>query len=167
MIRRPPRSTLFPYTTLFRSCRFRSFGATVSRSGPPAGSFRSKVSENPIFRCNSLTVSPICEPSAPKSYSTPRGRARAGFEILAQPFPVPDPRRAVFEPNCSKIPFFRCNSLTGSTNCEPSVPTSYFTPMGSARVGFGVLAQPFPIPDPRRAVFEPNCPKIPFFGVIL
>src|SRR2546429_3884928 len=23
MIRRPPRSTLFPYTTLFRSCRFR------------------------------------------------------------------------------------------------------------------------------------------------
>src|SRR3712207_7530069 len=28
MIRRPPRSTLFPYTTLFRSnkCRYRSFG---------------------------------------------------------------------------------------------------------------------------------------------
>src|SRR3990167_7063661 len=25
MIRRPPRSTLFPYTTLFRSARFRSF----------------------------------------------------------------------------------------------------------------------------------------------
>src|SRR2546422_8253097 len=24
MIRRPPRSTLFPYTTLFRSCRFRA-----------------------------------------------------------------------------------------------------------------------------------------------
>src|SRR5438477_12722027 len=24
MIRRPPRSTLFPYTTLFRSCRLRS-----------------------------------------------------------------------------------------------------------------------------------------------
>src|SRR2546430_10435099 len=26
MIRRPPRSTLFPYTTLFRSCRFRCRG---------------------------------------------------------------------------------------------------------------------------------------------
>src|SRR3712207_8008750 len=25
MIRRPPRSTLFPYTTLFRSCGFRIF----------------------------------------------------------------------------------------------------------------------------------------------
>src|SRR5258707_8339592 len=27
MIRRPPRSTLFPYTTLFRSSRFRADGA--------------------------------------------------------------------------------------------------------------------------------------------
>src|SRR3989442_7913568 len=25
MIRRPPRSTLFPYTTLFRSCHYRDF----------------------------------------------------------------------------------------------------------------------------------------------
>ena len=39
--------------------------------------------------------------------------------------------------------------------------------MGSARVGFGVLAQPFPVLDPRRTVSEPKCPKIPFFGVIL
>src|ERR1035441_5944870 len=30
MIRRPPRSTLFPYTTLFRSV-----GATVAATGPP------------------------------------------------------------------------------------------------------------------------------------
>src|SRR5687767_15432939 len=35
MIRRPPRSTLFPYTTLFRSCRSRSSAA--SRSWRPAG----------------------------------------------------------------------------------------------------------------------------------
>src|SRR3712207_9119308 len=31
MIRRPPRSTLFPYTTLFRS---RALGAAVARPGP-------------------------------------------------------------------------------------------------------------------------------------
>src|SRR2546430_12479950 len=31
MIRRPPRSTLFPYTTLFRSSNTRSSGRTVSR----------------------------------------------------------------------------------------------------------------------------------------
>src|SRR5471030_2420382 len=33
MIRRPPRSTLFPYTTLFRSCRHQPDLAVV----PPAG----------------------------------------------------------------------------------------------------------------------------------
>src|SRR5256885_10251211 len=31
MIRRPPRSTLFPYTTLFRSVRGRLRGRTLSR----------------------------------------------------------------------------------------------------------------------------------------
>src|SRR2546426_7501657 len=34
MIRRPPRSTLFPYTTLFRSFRFPAAGATVGRAVP-------------------------------------------------------------------------------------------------------------------------------------
>src|SRR5205807_4533485 len=34
MIRRPPRSTLFPYTTLFRSTRCRS--AQPARAGQPA-----------------------------------------------------------------------------------------------------------------------------------
>src|SRR5438874_5574761 len=31
MIRRPPRSTLFPYTTLFRSCRLRRWPRPPSR----------------------------------------------------------------------------------------------------------------------------------------
>src|SRR2546427_7439476 len=34
MIRRPPRSTLFPYTTLFRSDGLRPPGARRPRSGP-------------------------------------------------------------------------------------------------------------------------------------
>src|SRR2546430_12653377 len=33
MIRRPPRSTLFPYTTLFRSRRRAEGGGTAGRSG--------------------------------------------------------------------------------------------------------------------------------------
>src|SRR2546430_11361842 len=33
MIRRPPRSTLFPYTTLFRSLRTRSGSVPSSRAG--------------------------------------------------------------------------------------------------------------------------------------
>ena len=144
------------------SCLFQSFGAAVSRSGPPAVRFRDKLSENPIFRCNSLIGSPNCEPSVPASYSTPMGSARVGFGVSALPFPVPDSRRAVFEPKLSESHIFRCNSLTGSPNCEPSVPTCYSTP-----ISFESLAQPFPIPDPRRTVFELNCPKITFFGVIL
>src|SRR6266404_6703064 len=35
MIRRPPRSTLFPYTTLFRSRLARSAGARAPRSDAP------------------------------------------------------------------------------------------------------------------------------------
>src|SRR5438874_7484192 len=37
MIPRPPRSTLFPYTTLFRSLRFASENASASAVWPPAG----------------------------------------------------------------------------------------------------------------------------------
>src|SRR5690348_18377517 len=33
MIRRPPRSTLFPYTTLFRSYKLTSNGKTIIRAG--------------------------------------------------------------------------------------------------------------------------------------
>src|SRR4051812_49722005 len=36
MIRRPPRSTLFPYTTLFRSRAHRGVAATVARAEPEA-----------------------------------------------------------------------------------------------------------------------------------
>src|SRR2546430_9188934 len=39
MIRRPPRSTLFPYTTLFRSCS--AFHLRISRcAGPSTGRWR-------------------------------------------------------------------------------------------------------------------------------
>src|SRR6516225_10599097 len=33
MIRRPPRSTLFPYTTLFRSARYEAFGSGIELPG--------------------------------------------------------------------------------------------------------------------------------------
>src|SRR5687767_15427602 len=47
MIRRPPRSTLFPYTTLFRSCPLRrrrasaTFPTCLARSAGRSGSGRS------------------------------------------------------------------------------------------------------------------------------
>src|SRR5256885_9592544 len=44
MIRRPPRSTLFPYTTLFRSQR-RGGRAREARSGERRDGFRRRVGE--------------------------------------------------------------------------------------------------------------------------
>src|SRR3712207_7673140 len=43
MIRRPPRSTLFPYTTLFRSGPAASFGRGLVRAMPVVMSVLSKV----------------------------------------------------------------------------------------------------------------------------
>src|SRR5256885_7364736 len=40
MIRRPPRSTLFPYTTLFRSVRFRTSERHHRDAGPPGSALR-------------------------------------------------------------------------------------------------------------------------------
>src|SRR2546430_10819237 len=47
MIRRPPRSTLFPYTTLFRS---RDAGCDLSRGGGPAPQVHSH-SAGPMAGC--------------------------------------------------------------------------------------------------------------------
>src|SRR3712207_8938349 len=47
MIRRPPRSTLFPYTTLFRSCSKRSNSTATSSSWPPSTSASSARSSGP------------------------------------------------------------------------------------------------------------------------
>src|SRR3712207_7271749 len=43
MIRRPPRSTLFPYTTLFRSLRDRPDALHVRLDGPPGARLRAAV----------------------------------------------------------------------------------------------------------------------------
>src|SRR2546429_3564482 len=44
MIRRPPRSTLFPYTTLFRSAHTRRASSTSSRAPPSAPDGASAIS---------------------------------------------------------------------------------------------------------------------------
>src|SRR5436309_9878563 len=43
MIRRPPRSTLFPYTTLFRSIRDCDLKRDTFRSGGPGGQHQNKT----------------------------------------------------------------------------------------------------------------------------
>src|SRR5438105_12065061 len=67
MLRRPPRSTLFPYTTLFRSAV-----AGIRRTSPAAG--------------------PAC-----RLPSTARGQVRPTRGTLAAPRPSPERRRAPAE----------------------------------------------------------------------
>ncbi|XXG69308.1 hypothetical protein AAC387_Pa06g2210 [Persea americana] len=74
----------------------------------PGGPFWSlSVVKECVFAPNSLTVSPVCEPSVPARYSHLERTGRAGFEIFRSPVPVPDPRRAVLEPKCWKRVRFR------------------------------------------------------------
>src|SRR2546430_10013065 len=47
MIRRPPRSTLFPYTTLFRSARSATWSAMLSATRRPAASCASSGTKVP------------------------------------------------------------------------------------------------------------------------
>src|SRR2546427_10880908 len=51
MIRRPPRSTLFPYTTLFRSYN----EDTRPRSSPPAARCRTEIRDGPLLRVREST----------------------------------------------------------------------------------------------------------------
>src|SRR3712207_7098004 len=68
MIRRPPRSTLFPYTTLFRSCRC---GATT-----PWNRGRSRRATcSPASRCRSPTPSPSTSTPDPDGEPGRRGRS--------------------------------------------------------------------------------------------
>src|SRR5690349_22735253 len=47
MMRRPPRSTLFPYTTLFRSCLSKGLGAPV---GSVLASSSERIAEARVWR---------------------------------------------------------------------------------------------------------------------
>src|SRR6266542_6853919 len=72
MIRRPPRSTLFPYTTLFRSrCGAGSAPGTTAATGP-TGSMRRR---EPLAARGEVAAVPAGQPARP---AHDRARARAG-----------------------------------------------------------------------------------------
>ena len=126
----------------------------------PGGPFSSlSVGKASISAPNSLIRSLICEPSVPTGYSTLDRSAYTGFRILRMPVSLPDPRRTVFEPMGGKANISAQNSLTGGPICKPSIPIGYSTLKRSARAGFGFFRSSVPLPNPRRAVFEPNCRK--------
>src|SRR5256885_16643938 len=76
MIRRPPRSTLFPYTTLFRSCEASSrMRASITRPAAIAALSGSKA-DRPLAMTSALT----------NSFTASAPRKRAGATV---DFPAP------------------------------------------------------------------------------
>src|SRR2546427_9560186 len=67
MIRRPPRSTLFPYTTLFRSHGHLAADAGGTCPGGRSGSFHGTAGPAAFFR---LRGAPHCRRPAPDRKST-------------------------------------------------------------------------------------------------
>src|SRR2546430_15710677 len=104
MIRRPPRSTLFPYTTLFRSRRHDpgsseegAFArhARPSRVVPPGAGTRAPVPDHPgavpVWRshvrydCTRAGAGHPCVPAAPHPRAGPRARANPRVPVVASP----------------------------------------------------------------------------------
>src|SRR6185437_16929324 len=76
MIRRPPRSTLFPYTTLFRSCRRAPGAARASAPPVPPVAARPTRSEEHTSELQSLAYL-VCRRLLEKKKKIARGYFRS------------------------------------------------------------------------------------------
>src|SRR3989442_5498532 len=82
MIRRPPRSTLFPYTTLFRSLDMNQTQLQPSRSSR-RGTFQSHVLDT--FTRSSPSVVQKCGPFRPGSIFAPHRSEEHTSELQSRP----------------------------------------------------------------------------------
>src|ERR1039457_2275454 len=82
MIRRPPRSTLFPYTTLFRSLHQRVWNSSGDRRHHPAGgALRSEEHTSELQSPCNL----VCRLLLEKKKTDPAGTELAGTAVTEQP----------------------------------------------------------------------------------
>src|SRR2546430_16088852 len=112
MIRRPPRSTLFPYTTLFRSGRTTEDGerrtskryllgrttSTETVAARPAEIFRSVLPSATGLDLRAAVRLSVCTPADLRSWLRPLVRRRtssSGRDRLAGGTPVASPARAL------------------------------------------------------------------------
>src|SRR2546430_375095 len=132
MIRRPPRSTLFPYTTLFRSARvalhpwslYWTPGEASIASGH--GLFRrtglrgAAASANVRVLCGRNSVVECQLPKLDVAGSTPVARSREFEELAAVPLRAARRSRAVwwqFVPSCRRRPVTREVKGRGTRRC--------------------------------------------------
>src|SRR2546422_6685037 len=90
MIRRPPRSTLFPYTTLFRSGKYLYFLASTDY-GPRSGWLEMSSLDRPVRRAIYLAVlsanepSPLLPETGDEPHAAPRDEPRDESAGRARP----------------------------------------------------------------------------------
>src|SRR3982750_4969577 len=88
MIRRPPRSTLFPYTTLFRSGRCRPRRASATRPAPSRRTARSEEHTSELQSRSDLVCRLLLEKKKQKTttkvYSDHPHRARLAITQVVQ-----------------------------------------------------------------------------------
>src|SRR3989454_11714184 len=97
MIRRPPRSTLFPYTTLFRSLRHRGevqgqlalAAPHIEQAGRPGGERPHEVGDEPVAE-NLGGAAAVLERLAPPAHVLEQpGTGRPGSVVGRHPPPQP------------------------------------------------------------------------------
>src|SRR5439155_6647353 len=80
MIRRPPRSTLFPYTTLFRSCPLRTrFAKRVRHGDDPRKSPRDRDRKSTRLNSSHVAISYAVFCLKKKKIDEDRGSAESSF----------------------------------------------------------------------------------------
>src|ERR1039457_6737832 len=117
MIRRPPRSTLFPYTTLFRSgLRYKRTGRKHLACPPPHGFLRGSAEGVPCLQDHANSV--LCDlPAAP-----PLGSSNLSLQIY-----YGRPRRAIRAlgllpiHNTVKLVFQTFSATRASSHMEPEL----------------------------------------------
>src|SRR5947199_6662085 len=85
MIRPPPRSTLFPYTTLFRSGPARTAGSSRARGGrrsSAAATGRSEEHTSELQSLRHLVCRLLLEKKKGESLSTMEGDRMCGLELI-------------------------------------------------------------------------------------
>src|SRR3989454_3033619 len=115
MIRRPPRSTLFPYTTLFRSLAVPNFTVTAPRDGAELIG---------LLRCA------LAHTDGPFSLRYPRDKAPGEAPPAAEVAPVPYGTWEVLRRGRE------CALLAGGGMCQP--PPAAAAGLAAGGVGVGV-----------------------------
>src|ERR1035438_8444986 len=91
MIRRPPRSTLFPYTTLFRSVLRRTFAMQLNSSSVVGSSIRGLT----VFVLVAASACAQVSASLSGTVTDPSGAALSGSAVTAKNVDTGAVRRAV------------------------------------------------------------------------